>query len=309
MQNTIQQIVVREQKEDEEIVEVGEFPSPPSVPSLVYPKLTTYDRTTYYSMNIAPSINISTSDTRIMRSLEMAKEFCAKKGNIPKMKKKDKLNRLVGNNEDMDEDDIYHSSTFWKNMEEYFVPLTEEEINFCSSLRFRELGDDDPILLVPKKGKHYIEMWKEELNDLNSREHEIEEKELNDEDTIDNSQNISARIIDALIEENILPPGYSYSLIKSNEINNNQPTEPISNKNIQPESNDNSSQEDEISQELKLLQQQLKEQNKSNCTTMNDIYPKLIDLRENQLQEQQLLEEYKYIEEDIVKILSLKLKR
>jgi len=42
---------------------------------------------------------------------------------------------------------------------------------------------------------------------------------------------------------------------------------------------------------------------------MNDIYPKLIDLRENQLQEQQLLEEYKYIEEDIVKILSLKLKR
>jgi len=248
-----------------------------------------------------------------------------------KQKSKRQLSETSEQNEELSLIYANYSNNLWKTIEEYFNPIPEVEIELCEPENCRELKDDDRYLVIPKRGKHYIDVWEEEDKLVDDKELGIKNVK-NRTDLIPeiHCQDITARILSALVEDGGVSNGK-----KSKDTNNmmgevtaivcdtsldilnnveqrlrNELKEllilsdtmeiPITTTTTTPQintrNNNNIVQEDdendEISKELRSLQQQLREYNKINCQKKRQLYPELIKLREEQIKEQKKKRRY-----------------
>jgi len=121
------------------------------------------------------------------------------------------------------------NNNFWKEMEPFFAPFTQEDAKFCAP---QTIDPEDPAFQIPTLGRHYSDDWEAEDDDeyyepirSRSRSEPIPrpQESGNIADTADRNPScgdLTSRILAALIEENVVP---NIPTFQETEINGGSP--------------------------------------------------------------------------------------
>ncbi|KAI9486127.1 MAG: histone acetyltransferases subunit 3-domain-containing protein [Benjaminiella poitrasii] len=142
---------------------------------------------------------------RRRRRRESSSEDTDHNANIIKLKKLDTpVATARAQNEEVDfvrvkPKDQVPITNFWSTLEPYFRNLTEDNRNFLL-----QKSDQGKPYLIPPLGRHYLEKWAEEEEELAIKTTAVEKHESGTDDPSSNGGSLTERLISSLVVENLL---------------------------------------------------------------------------------------------------------